>query len=137
MRFTKTTEYAIRVMAFLANHRDSLYSVNQLHKSLDVPYKYLGRLMSKLAVNGIVESVQGNRGGYRVNHSREPIFLYEIIDTVEGLEDYNRCILGFEKCSGDNPCALHEQWLPHIEGIKKMLYEVSLKDLSHMNEFRN
>jgi Rrf2 family protein len=136
MRFAKTTEYAIRVMVYLADHRDGLYSVNKLHKLLNVPYKYLGRLMSKLAVAGLVEAVQGKQGGFKLNAHREPIFLSEIIDTVEGLEDYDRCVLGFESCSDENPCSLHKFWLDHLKGINKMLHETSLKDLSEEGVFK-
>ena len=130
MRFAKTSEYAIRVMVFLSDHRDGLYSVNKLHQLLNVPYKYLGRLMSKLAVAGLVEAVQGKQGGFRLNSAREPIYLSDIIDIVEGLDDYNRCVLGFEACSDENPCSLHQFWLKHLESINKMLYKTSLSDLS-------
>jgi len=130
MRFSKTTEYAIRVIVFLSDHRSELYSVNKLHQKLNVPYKYLGRLMSKLAASGLVEVAQGKQGGFRINSNREPIYLYQIIDVVEGLADYERCVLGFPTCSDENPCSLHKYWLENLEGIKKMVYEVSLQDLA-------
>ena len=131
MKFSKTTEYAIRVMVFLSDHRDALYSANKLHHSLKVPYKYLSRLMSKLAAAGLVESVQGKQGGFRICPACEPIYLYQIIDVVDGLSDYNRCVLGFEECSDENPCSLHNVWLPHLKGIKDMLYNVNLQDLAN------
>jgi DNA-binding IscR family transcriptional regulator len=48
---------------------------------------------------------------------------------VEGLENYNRCILGFEECSDDNPCPLHDYWLPIRDQINHLLYHVSLANL--------
>ncbi len=130
MKFSKTTEYAIRVMVYLSDHREFLYSVNKLHLLLNVPYKYLGRLMSKLASAGLVESVKGKDGGYRICDSCEPIYLYQIVEVVDGLSDYSRCVLGFDECSDENPCSLHKEWLPHLSGIKEMLYNVNLKDLA-------
>ncbi len=130
MKFSRTSEYAIRVMVYLADHRDSLYSVAHLHQKLKVPSKYLGRLMSNLATAGLVESVQGKQGGFRICNTCEPIFLYQIIEVVEGLSDYDRCVLGFEACSDEHPCSLHEYWLPHLTGIKQMLYTVNLQDLA-------
>ena len=137
MKFSKTTEYAIRVMVYLSDNRDSLYPVSKLHQLLKVPSKYLGKLMSSLATAGLVESVQGKRGGFRICPSCEPIYLYQIIELVEGLSDYDRCVLGFDSCSGDNPCSLHQYWLPHLNGIKKMLYSVNLQDLANneINKF--
>ena len=129
MRFQKTTEYAIRVMVFLTNNPDAWYSANRLHKILDIPYKYLGRLMHTLTKAGLLEVSMGKQGGYRINTDRATIYLYEIIGAIEGLDSYNRCVLGFAECSEENPCPLHQHWLKQQEGLKEMVYNISLKDL--------
>lgn len=136
MRFQKTTEYAIRVMVYLANHQEELYSVNQLHQILHIPYKYLGRLMNTLSRAGLVEVVQGKYGGYRLNPDRQNVYLYEIIGVVEGLENYERCVLGFENCADENPCPLHQFWLQHREGIKNLIYNTQLLDLEKQNNMK-
>ena len=129
MRFQKTTEYAIRVMVYLADHREDRYSANQLHQILQIPYKYLGRLMQKLSNAGLVEVAQGKQGGYRIIQDLSNIYLSEIINVVEGLEDYGRCVLGFPECSEENPCSLHKIWLERQESVKKMIYDTTLADL--------
>jgi Rrf2 family protein len=131
MRFQKTTEYAIRVMVFLAKNQQQRYSAHRLHRELDIPYKYLGRLMSRLSGAGLVEVSAGKLGGYRIVRDLGSIYLYQIAELVEGLEDYERCILGFAECSDEHPCALHNLWREHREAIKKMLYETSLADLDY------
>jgi len=129
MRFQKTTEYAIRVMVFLADHDDQRYSVNALSKSLKIPYKYLGRLMNKLSGAGLVDVTQGKHGGYHISQSLQTIYLYNIVGLVEGLDNYDRCVLGFPECSDEHPCSLHQIWLSRQETIKEMLYNTSLADL--------
>ncbi len=129
MRFQKSTEYAIRAMVYLAKHPGERLSARSLHQALDIPYKYLGRLMSSLAGEGLVSVKYGKHGGYQITKDLDTLYLHHIADVVEGLEDYERCILGFTECSDDNPCALHERWLARREDIKAMLYETSLADL--------
>lgn len=129
MKFNKTTEYAIRVMVFLADHKDERYSVNKLHQILKIPYKYLGRLMHKLSAAGLVNVTQGKQGGYRIYQELSRIYLYEIVGVVEGLEDYQRCVLGFPECSSENPCSLHNIWIERQESIKEMIYNTTLADL--------
>lgn len=129
MRFQKTTEYAIRVMVFLADHPDQRYSVNQLHRILEIPYKYLGRLMHKLSGAGLVDVAQGKQGGYRILKNLAELYLYEIVGVVEGLDDYEGCVLGFPECSSENPCPLHKLWLERQESIKEMIYNTTLADL--------
>ncbi len=130
MRFQKTTEYAIRVMVFLASYPEQRFSVNVLHKKLNIPYKYLGRLMHTLSQTGMVEVEQGKHGGYKVNSNLDKIYLYQVIGAVEGLENYDRCILGFPECSDENPCPLHKAWLERREAIKEMIYNTTLADLT-------
>ncbi|MBN2425988.1 MAG: Rrf2 family transcriptional regulator [Calditrichaceae bacterium] len=129
MRFQKTTEYAIRVMVFLANNQNEWLSVNHLHQVLNIPYKYLGRLMHTLTKAGLLEVNMGKHGGYKIHPDKQNIFLYQIIDVTEGLESYDRCILGFPECSDENPCPLHKYWISLQKSLKEMIYSVSLGDL--------
>ncbi|MGD9898597.1 MAG: Rrf2 family transcriptional regulator [Calditrichaceae bacterium] len=129
MRLSKTTEYAIRALIYLANDEKQIYSVNYLHKELDIPYKYLAKLMHNLSEAGFVYSVQGNQGGYRINRNKSDIYLYQIVDVVEGLDDYSRCILGFDKCNDEDPCPMHFYWTEERGHLTEMLYKISLNDL--------
>ena len=128
MRLYKTSEYALRALIYMANHEEKKYSVSLLHKNLNIPYKYLGRLMPRLAEAGIVIATKGKTGGYCFAKPLDKIFLNEIIDVVEGWDNYNKCILGFDKCGDDKPCPLHEQWGPIKHQILEMFQTVSLND---------
>lgn len=130
MRFSKTSEYAIRVLTFMVKEDKELFSANYLHKTLNIPNKYLGRLMSKLKKAGFLESTMGKQGGYKIYRDEESIFLYEIIEVTEGLERLNECILGFPECSDKSPCAVHKYWVKPREKIRNMLYNVSLAQIA-------
>ena len=129
MRFHKTTEYAIRVMVHLAVNLDQRISARHLSDELEIPYKYLGRLMSKLAGAGLVNVEMGTAGGYRIVKPLDSINLFQIAEVVEGTDDYERCILGFPECSDDNSCAMHKVWAEQREKIKEMLIQTTLEDL--------
>lgn len=129
MRLTKTSEYAIRVLVYMANHPEERLSVNLLHERLNIPYKYLGKMMHNLAGEGLLVSSRGKTGGYRLNGPLGEISLARIIDAVEGLSSYDRCLLGFPQCSDEAPCPLHERWGPRRDAIKAMIYDTTLADL--------
>ena len=129
MKFQKTTEHAIRVMTYLASQKERRFSVNVLHRELNIPYKYLGRLMSKLSQAGLVKVEQGKYGGFQLARELHKIYLYEIVGVVEGLDDYDRCILGFAQCSNENPCPLHFKWVEIQSKLKELMYNTSLADL--------
>jgi len=129
LRLSKTSEYAIRIMCHLATRPEEIYSVSRLHRELQMPYKYLGRLMHRLAEIKLVVTLQGKRGGYLLSRQAGQIYLYEIIGAVEGLDDYQRCILGLPECTPENPCALHQHWLKMREYMQEFIFNVSLGEL--------
>ncbi len=129
MRLFKSSEYAIRCLVFMAAEGKDLCPVQRLSDQLSIPYKFLGRLMGRLREAGFVDSVRGKNGGYRIAKPLGDIHLSDIIDTVEGLENYDRCLLGFDRCDEDNPCPMHEFWSGPKDSIQQMMVEVTLADM--------
>ncbi len=136
MRLFKSSEYAIRCLVHMAASDLEVCSVKTLSDTLGIPYKFLGRLMSRLGAAGIVAAQHGQHGGYRIARPLGDIRLADVIDVVEGLENYERCILGFETCDDENPCPLHDHWSGHKDGIRGMLDNVTLADLAESGSKR-
>ncbi len=130
MHLSKSSEYAIRCLVYMAMGDGEVCSVKTLSESLGIPYKFLGRLMSRLGSAGIVAAQHGKLGGYRIARPLHEVKLADIVDVVEGLESYERCILGFATCDDDNPCPLHERWHDLREAIRSMLDSTTLADLA-------
>jgi len=129
MKLTKTSEYALRILIYMAKKPEELLSATQLVKELGVSDKYLRRLMTNLSKSGFIKSIQGRDGGYKFTKNTDEIFLYDVINSVEGMEKLNGCVLGFEKCSCTNPCAMHDTW-QHIRAeLNKVFNETSLSDM--------
>jgi len=129
MRLSTTSEHAIRSLVYMASCGHELCSVKHLSDKLDIPYKYLGRLMATLRNDGLVASTRGKNGGYSINKPLDDIRLLDIIRTVEGLDNFDRCLLGFSECNDDDPCPLHDFWKGHKEGITEMITNVSLAEM--------
>lgn len=136
MRLYKTSEHAIRAIIYIALEGSRFIPVAEISEKLQLPYKYAGRLMPKLARAGILEVHKGKAGGYRLAKKAEEISLSDIIDAVEGLENYTRCILGFPECSDENPCPIHEYWVPIKEKILHEFLPLTLKQVIDKKLFK-
>ncbi len=84
----------------------------------------------------MVDVSQGKQGGFRLNPQRSPIYLHEIINLVEGLENYDRCILGFKQCSDENPCSLHHVWAEQKDEIRKIIFNTTLDDIDKIKDVK-
>ena len=129
MKLSKTSEYALRILIFMAKNPEELYTAKYLIEKLNVSDKYLRRLMTNLSKSGFIRSTQGRDGGYTFAKDIHDIFLYDIIDSVEGMEQLNDCVLGFNECSCTNPCAMHDDWIIIREKLNKVFNQTKLSDL--------
>ncbi len=126
MFLTKTTEYAIRVLIYMAAGDKELYTTTLLSEQLSIPYKYLSKIMTDLARSSLVSSAKGRGGGFKIAKPLDQITLYDIVTIVEGESTLSSCILGFPDCSPENPCALHYLWEKNKEIITKTMKETTL-----------
>ncbi len=131
MILTKTTEYAVRILTFMAKENKQLYSAKHLNEKLNIPYKYLTKLMTDLARKGLLTSIKGRDGGFRLSKKSNKITLSEIVESVEGLDSFNSCVLGFHECSNSNPCAMHFVWEENKKNLLETLQNTTIKNLTN------
>ncbi len=129
MNFSKTTSYAISVLSFMARHEGEKYSAKKLNEILDIPWPYLRQLLTSLSKSGFINSTQGRNGGFQLKKPAHQIVLAEIIDSVEGLNVLDTCIMGFKKCPFNHACAMHETWEETRNSILKVLNNTTLDQL--------
>lgn len=134
MHLSKTAEYAIRVLSYLHRHNETSHSVTVLHQELNLPYKYLTKLMTELVKKRLVNASRGREGGLSLARDADTIYLCDILEAIGESLESQRCILGFDKCDASNPCALHDQWSMPKELIEKMLTTTTLASLLHNKE---
>ena len=114
----------------MAKNPEQLYTAKDLVEKLNISDKYLRRLMTKLSKSGFIKSIQGREGGYIFVQPVEEIFVVDIIDAVDGLDKYLGCILGFDECSDENPCALHSKWVKIRAEILFLFQSTSLAEMA-------
>ena len=92
MRLSDGVEWAIHcctVLAFVPP--DGALPASALAEFHEVPPAYLAKHLQSLSRAGIVESVPGPKGGYRLGRPPAEVSLLEIVLAVEGSEPAFRC----------------------------------------------
>ncbi len=136
MRFSSTTEYALRVLALMARTPAERFSVRRLHEALDLPEKYLGRLMRQLAEAGLLTATRGKNGGYELATPADEVSLLKIVEICEGLDSFHRCMLGLDWCDPKHPCALHAQVAEPRADFCRLLERTTVAHVAHSSAQR-
>src|SRR5215207_7720758 len=83
MWVTRRTDYATRAVLALAMAEDAM-NLDQLAEATESPRSVLEQVMPSLRAAGIVRSVRGPGGGYRLNHPAEELTLERVVRVFEG-----------------------------------------------------
>lgn len=131
MQLSNTSKYAIRILAYMATKKDSqLMNATELAEMLYIPYKFLTKIMTDLVKVGLVESIRGREGGYKLKKRTSDIMVGDILDVFNDSIKDEQCILGIGFCNGMCKCALHDQWMEPKFLLQKMFRESSLEDIA-------
>ncbi len=129
MNFSKTTEYALQILSYMASDEEKLYSTNEIYKALKIPFRYLRKQMTILSKTDLIESIQGKYGGYKFSKKISEISLLDIVNATEdtGLKD--ECFFGYQNCALTVTCVMHNKWASVRANISNVLKTTSLKDI--------
>nr|NQU93402.1 Rrf2 family transcriptional regulator [Bacteroidota bacterium] len=130
MNLSKTSEYALRIMSYMAMDDKKLHRANDIFESLQIPFRYLRKQMTNLTKSGIIISVQGKNGGYRISRSIGEISLLDIIHATGDQQIMTNCFFGFENCALNRQCAMHDKWDEIRQNINQVLASTSLAELN-------
>lgn len=84
MRLTKHTDYAFRVLIYLASMpEDQLSTVQQIAEKFDMSRSHIMKVVHKLAGVGLVHASRGQHGGIRLGQPKETINLRAVIELME------------------------------------------------------
>lgn len=110
MQLQITTDYAIRIIEYLHQHRDQLSTAMHMSQKLGITYQYFMKVINRLKQAGYVQSVQGCSGGYKIAAIAEDATLYDIITVMEGEIVVNRCLRedGFCSRNATSYCKVHK-----------------------------
>ncbi len=131
MQLSNTSQYAIRILSYMANQQESeLINATQLSEILQMPYKFLTKIMTELVKANLVESIRGRDGGYILTKEAFDTKIDTILDLFNDSIKDEQCILGIGFCDGSNKCALHDQWVEPKNLMLKMFKGSSLRDIA-------
>ncbi len=84
MQLTKHTDYAFRVLIYLAmKPAEQLSTIQEIAEYFDISRSHMMKIVQKLANAGFVQSIRGKQGGIHLGKPTGDINLRSIIELME------------------------------------------------------
>ena len=109
---TREADYAMRTVLYLAREqaKETAVSTAVLAEEMEVPFRFLRRIVRTLVDAGIVASQRGKGGGIQLARPKEEISLLQIIEAVDPKNiKFNTCLTADGTCSRSHECAVHPE----------------------------
>lgn len=131
MRLTAKGRYAVTAMLDLAVHKENgPISLADISTRQGISLSYLEQLFAKLRRNGLVKSVRGPGGGYRLSREGGQISVAEIIDAVNGAAD------DAQGDQNEDSDITQELWTELSDQIHQFLSEIDLASIVAKRQMR-
>jgi len=137
MKLTSKGRYAVTAMIDVTIHAaNGPVSLADISERQAISLSYLEQLFSKLRKNGLVISIRGPGGGYRLGRCSAKISIADIITAVNESVDATRCH-GKGNCQDGEACLTHSLWQGLSERIEEFLQNITLAELVAKNDVKN
>jgi Rrf2 family nitric oxide-sensitive transcriptional repressor len=124
---SKSAEYALRATVWLARGPEQSVSAEQLASSIQVPRRYLHKVLQDLVAAGLLRSQPGPGGGYRLDRAPATITILDVINAVAPIERIHGCPLGLR--THTSLCPLHQAVDQAYAAMEEAFAQVSLADV--------
>jgi len=130
LRISKLADYGTVLMVYLAKHAQDLCNARDiaLHTHIAVPT--VSKILKRLTSSGLLTSMRGVAGGYRLQRPASEISVAQIIFALEEHKGLTECSLQPNECSLQSVCRVQGNWQIISHAIEAALESVSLEALA-------
>jgi FeS assembly SUF system regulator len=131
LRLSKLTDYAVVLMGEMARRPGAITTAAELTSRTGLPAPTVRKLLKLLAREGLMASVRGAAGGYRLARGAGAISVAEIIAAVDGPIALTDCVGGHDgACGVEELCPMRGNWDKVNRAVQAALQSVTLADMS-------
>jgi Rrf2 family transcriptional regulator, iron-sulfur cluster assembly transcription factor len=130
MRLTTRGRFAVTAMLDIATHQTGEpVTLSEISERQSISLSYLEQLFGRLRRRGLVASVRGPGGGYRLAHAASDITVADIVFAVDETLDATECG-GRANCQDGQRCSTHGLWTALNQCVENFLRSITLEQLA-------
>lgn len=137
MKYTKATNYALHIIAYMIMHdKNDNLSLQPLASHFKLSATYLSKILTQLVKAGIIQSTPGVNGGYVLRKRKEEISFMDVIKATEGtgalfscdLQEEGECLINKVMTEAENVMEVYLQGKKLYEVVQNMKHSGTCGD---------
>ncbi len=100
LKVSEAASLALHTATLLATNEESLITTSEAASALGVSENHLSKVLQRLNKAGLVRSIRGPKGGYRLAKPADDVTLLDVYQAIEGPLPETTCLLDKPMCGG-------------------------------------
>lgn len=127
---SQTAEYALRAVLYLAEQPHGRpVRVEEIGAALGLGPAYLSKTLGTLVRSGVLGSLRGPHGGFRLAVAPEDLPLMRVVAPFDDVGSRRHCLLGNPECSDQYACSAHRAWKETSAQVEKFFRLTTVAEL--------
>ena len=135
MKISTKGRYGLIALVDMAIYGEGNYiNLKSISERQGISGKYLEQLFIPLKRNGLIESLRGAQGGYRLSRDADKITVKDVLNSLEGSLGLLNCIIETkeERCDQFDCCVPRILWQKIMEEMNVITDSISLADIAKL-----
>ncbi|MFA4989385.1 MAG: Rrf2 family transcriptional regulator [Candidatus Omnitrophota bacterium] len=126
---TKNIHYAIKSLLYFAKDPAQVISVDELVEKLNMRRAFLRKILQALSKQGILKSLKGSGGGFRLNIVPGKIRIIDIVSIFRDTRAIFSCLFEEDACPQPDGCLLMQRMKKTEAQLNKTLRQLTIARL--------
>ncbi|HET9651786.1 MAG TPA: SUF system Fe-S cluster assembly regulator [Usitatibacter sp.] len=127
---SKLADYGTVLMTLMAREPEAVHSAASLAARLPIGAATVSKILKILAREGLVVSIRGAQGGYRLPHPPSRITVAQVIRALDGPIGMTECSSVPGLCSQEKRCTVRANWVRVNEIVMDVLDGITLEQMT-------
>jgi Rrf2 family protein len=129
---TRQADYALRAVVEVAQLPEGERAPTAvIAERQKIPLPFLAKIVSQLAVKGILEATRGASGGVSLARPAESITLLDVVEAIDGPITLNRCVHNPDLCDMADDCPIHPVFVEAQELLVDRLKHTTFAEVTN------
>ncbi len=129
IKLSRLADYGVALMTGMAEDTDGVHNALDMSVATGLPTPTVSKVLATLARNGLLVSVRGAKGGYRLGRTPQGISVADIISAIDGPIALTQCMEHSGDCEVESLCPSRRGWELINTTVREALEKVSLADI--------
>jgi len=134
MRLTKMSDYAMRLLMYLAHHPEQRCTIAEIATAYGISEGHLMKVTHQLAAGGFIETIRGKGGGMRLARLAAKMNLGATVRALESDFAIVECLGPGNACRLTGNCALTAVMVEARDSFLACLDQYTLADIVPAND---